>query len=110
MKRTTVILFIVVLVSGCATKHYGRQQPLTSAQQVKLSCQDIDIKTAKIDTYLDEVEKESNFDGRSVLSFMVDLGIGNTLEKHSAIEAAQSRRAQLLAASAARGCALPIAK
>lgn len=101
---------MVVLVSGCATKHYGRQEPLTSAQQVKLSCQDIDIETAKISTYLEQVEEESKFDGRSALSFMTDFGIGNTIEKRNAIEAAESRRAQLSAASAAKGCVLPITK
>jgi hypothetical protein len=39
--------------------------------------------------FLQHVDKESQFDGRSVL-FLGDFGIGNTMEKNSALESANS--------------------
>lgn len=53
------------------------------------------MEQAKIHGYLQHVEKESEFDGRSVLSFLGDFGIGNTMEKNSAIESANKRIMQL---------------
>ncbi len=69
-----------------------------------MTCREIDMERAKVDGYLVQIEKESDFDGRSVLSFLGDFGIGNTMEKSAAKKAAQNRLSQLQSLSLQRGC------
>ncbi len=93
-----------VLLSACATKNYGRQGELTGYERNALTCREIDMETAKVHGYLSHVEKESEFDGRSVLSFLGDFGIGNVMEKSSAMDAANTRLAQLQDLRVQKGC------
>lgn len=96
----------IALVSavGCATKNYGRQGELTEFERRNLTCREIVLDQAKVQGYLSSIEKESEFDGRSVLSFLGDLGIGNVMEKNAAVRAASIRNAQLQDLSAAKNC------
>jgi hypothetical protein len=66
--RFAAIIFLVATLSGCATKHCGRQGTLTPNESTSTSCKDIDLELAKIDEFKDHVKKESRFVGRSVLS------------------------------------------
>lgn len=100
---------IILLAPGCATKNYGRQGELTSYEQGTLSCREIDLETAKAHGFLSHVEKESQFDGRSVLSFLGDFGIGNLMERSSAVESATARLAQLQDLRIQRGCGNSVA-
>jgi hypothetical protein len=106
--RTVYVLAAIaaaVMVStGCATKNYGRQGSLTDYERRELSCREIDLETAKVHGYLAHVEKESEFDGRSVLSFLGDFGVGNVMEKTSALEAANKRLSQLHELRSSKGC------
>ncbi|OZI57885.1 hypothetical protein [Bordetella genomosp. 1] len=101
------ILSIVTLaaLAGCATKNYGRQGEITDFERQTLTCREIEIERAKVHGYLAHVEKESAFDTRSVLSFLGDFGMGNVIEKNAALEAANTRLAQLQTLSGQRGCA-----
>ncbi|HHE6471481.1 TPA: hypothetical protein ACPFI9_004120 [Providencia rettgeri] len=95
MKSLLLGLICLSILSGCATKNYGRQGVLTDYEKSTMTCREIEMEQAKIHGYLQHVEKESEFDGRSVLSFLGDFGIGNTMEKNSAIESANKRMMQL---------------
>ncbi|MDF7667910.1 hypothetical protein PT273_09020 [Orbaceae bacterium ESL0727] len=94
MKKLFLFSAIIIL-SGCATKNYGRQGELTQYEKDNLSCHEIALEEAKVQGYLDHVEKESQFDGRSVLSFLGDFGVGNVMEKKAAIKSANARLVQL---------------
>ena len=93
-----------LLLSGCATKHYGRQPTLTVYEKSSFSCREIDIEIAKVQGFIEQVENESRFSGRSVLSFLGDFGIGNVMEKDAALESAHARLKDLQDLKVARGC------
>lgn len=105
MKKLLLIAVLSSVLAGCSTKNYGRQGELTDFERQTMSCREIDMERSKIDGYLSQIEKESEFDGRSVLSFLGDFGIGNTMEKSAAKKAAQNRLSQLRSLSIQRNCA-----
>ncbi|AAO29620.1 hypothetical protein LZ757_01545 [Xylella fastidiosa subsp. morus] len=108
MKNTYVIALLAVttatLLSGCATKRYGRLQPLTSYESRNYNCTQIDLELAKIDAFEQQVAEQAKFSGMSVASFLGDFGIGNTLERNQAIKTAKERRTQLMTARSTKDC------
>lgn len=102
--RFITIILLGAALAGCATKHYGRQGTLTSYESTSLSCKEINLELAKIDGFKEQVEKESQFSGRSVLSFLGDFGVGNVMEKNAAIKSADDRRAMLISLQASKNC------
>ncbi|MBF6631852.1 MAG: hypothetical protein ITG01_11985 [Comamonas sp.] len=105
MKKLILIAAVTAAaLAGCATKNYGRQGELTEFEKTSMTCRELDLEMAKVHGYLGHVDKESQFDGRSVLSFLGDFGMGNIMEKNAAMEAANKRLAQLNAARAAKNC------
>lgn len=98
------IALLAALMSGCATKNYGRQGELTDFERRSLECREIELETAKVHGFLAHVEKESQFDGRSVLSFLGDFGIGNVMEKNHAVQSANTRLSQLQNLRTQKGC------
>lgn len=74
MKNTYVIALLAVttatLLSGCATKRYGRLQPLTSYESRNYNCTQIDLELAKIDAFEQQVAEQAKFSGMSVASFL----------------------------------------
>lgn len=105
-----LVAVAALLASGCATKNYGRQGELTSYEQQNLTCRDIDLESAKVHGFLKQVDRESEFDGRSVLSFLGDFGIGNVMEKSSAVDSANRRLAQLQDLRNNKGCGIQTAQ
>jgi hypothetical protein len=102
--RYSVLIIALLAITGCATKNYGRQGTLTDFEKQTMSCREIDLETAKVHGFLDHVDKESQFDGRSVLAFLGDFGIGNVMEKDSAINSANQRLMALDTARTQKGC------
>src|SRR6266853_4429335 len=102
--RQTVAL-IVVLLTACATEHFGREQRLTAAEMSSLTCAQIDLEIAKVDGFLTDAEAQwDNTHGRRFLGFLADFGIGNHMEHGDAIESADNRRQQLVDLRATRQC------
>lgn len=95
---------LLVVLSGCATKHYGRQGDLTQFERVSLSCREIDLELAKVEGFLQNISNESSFDGRSVASFLGDFGIGNIMKRNAAKKSAEKRKKSLLENRAAKHC------
>lgn len=110
MRYFLAIIPLVALVSGCSTKNYGRQGELTQYEKDTMSCREIELEEAKVHGFLQHVDKESQFDGRSVLSFLGDFGIGNTMEKNSALESANTRLSQLQLLRVKNGCTLGVSR
>ena len=102
--KKAAFLFLALLLSGCATKNYGRQGEITEYEKQTMTCREVALEQAKVTGFLDHVEKESQFDGRSVLSFLGDFGIGNMMEKDNAIKSANARLKQLNELSLQKEC------
>jgi hypothetical protein len=94
-----------VLFAGCATKRYGRLQPLTGAERVAYSCRDIDLEIAKVGAFQQQVIEGAQFNMASVLGILGDYGIGNNMERGAAEASAARRMSQLTDLKAERGCA-----
>ena len=90
-----ILTAYVLGLSGCATKHYGRQENLTHHEAITLSCREIEIEIARTQGFIERVKKESQFSAASVLSFMGDLGVGNVMERRAAIRGAEDRLEKL---------------
>jgi hypothetical protein len=89
------LLATISVISGCATKTYGRQSVLTNFEKDSMTCREVDLDLAKTRGFIDQVNKESEFSGKDVLAILGDFGIGNNLEKTAALESANSRIASL---------------
>jgi hypothetical protein len=98
------IILPAVLISGCATKNYGRMQPLTGAERVAYSCRDIDLEIAKVQAFQQQVIEGAQFNMASVLGILGDYGIGNNMERSAAEASAARRLGQLNDLKAERGC------
>lgn len=103
-KFSLLILCIIFSLTGCATKNYGRQGELTQYEKDTMTCREIALEKAKVQGFIEHVEKESKFDGRSVLSFLGDFGVGNVIEKGEALKSANKRLDQLKEAEKQKNC------
>jgi hypothetical protein len=99
-----ICALVILSVQGCATKTYGRQGTLTNYEKDSMTCREIELETAKVRGFVDHVNKESEFSGRDVLAILGDFGIGNNLEKSSALESANKRLEQLSEQRNAKKC------
>jgi hypothetical protein len=99
------VLLTAAVLSGCATKHYGREPIVTPGETARLDCNAVGIEIAQTHGFIEQVNKESQFDSRSVLSFLGDFGIGNLMEKEAAMSSARERLASLERAHSQKGCA-----
>ncbi|HHB9431401.1 TPA: hypothetical protein ACOEOA_000419 [Stenotrophomonas maltophilia] len=95
---------LILVFSGCATKRYGRLQPITSYETLTYSCEQIRIELSKVDAFDRQVEQQAKFSGMSVASFLGDFGIGNVIERNEAKRTSVERRSQLQGAFSAKRC------
>lgn len=93
-----------VTISGCATKRYGRLQPLTGAERVGYTCRDVDIEIAKVGAFQQQVAEGAQFNIASVFGILGDYGIGNSMEKSAADASAARRMKELNDLKAEKGC------
>lgn len=101
---TVTVIGIALATSGCATKRYGRMQPLTYAETEAYDCRQLDIEIAKVEAFRQQVADGAQVNLASVAGFLGDWGIGNSMEKNSAEKSATERMNDLLAARTAKGC------
>jgi hypothetical protein len=101
-----MLVFVIapILLSGCATKRYGRLQPVAPLETQMLTCDGIDLELARVGEFERQVEEGSEITALSVLAFANDLGIGNAIEKDAALDTARERRGQLTLLRVQRGC------
>lgn len=111
MKRRSPILVCLavglvsaLVMTGCATKRYGRAQPLSSFEESEYSCRELQLEIHKVEAFEDHIRQEAKIDGRSVLGFLGDFGIGNAMERADAEESARVRKEQLRALQHAKQC------
>ena len=104
MRKAAILLPLSALVlSGCATRGYGRMQQLNSTEMAQLNCREIAIELSRVETFEDAVRGQG-VDFRSVVGFVGDLGIGNAIEKSSALKSAAERRHALRGLEGRKSC------
>ena len=79
-------------------------QDVTGYEINKLSCDDIKLELSRIEAFELQVAKGAEFNVLSVASFLGDFGIGNAIEKNTALRTAKERKVQLLNLEASKGC------
>jgi hypothetical protein len=94
----------LLLSSACATKRYGRLQPLTGAERVAYTCRDVDIELAKVGAFQQQVAEGAQFNVASVLGILGDYGIGNSMERSAADASSAKRLKELNDLKAEKGC------
>lgn len=104
MKLTLILLLVVVTLSACATKRYGRAVEITPTEQEALNCREINIEIAKVDGMIKQITEKSKFDGMDVAAFLGDFGIGNKMELDAALASANTRKTQLTSMKTAKRC------
>lgn len=98
------VIVIAMLASGCATKRYGRVQPITGFEKVQYTCRDIELEIAKVQSFQRQVTEGAEFNAASALGILGDFGIGNSMEKGSAMKSAAIRLGQLRDLQAEKQC------
>lgn len=93
-----------LFATGCATKNYGRLQPLTGAERVAYTCREIDLEIAKVQAFQQQVIEGAQFNMASALGILGDYGIGNSMERSAAEASAARRLGQLNDLKAEKGC------
>ncbi|HHW8957903.1 hypothetical protein [Morganella morganii] len=97
MKKIAVIIPFVLLLSACATKQYPQAAAVSGEESALMNCHDIKTEIAKTRCIQQEIEKTGQFDGKTVLGFLGDFGIGNEIAKDDARAKATVRLSQLTA-------------
>lgn len=92
------------LLTGCATKQYGRLQPLSGAEMTAYQCRDITVELSKVDAFDEQIRSQAGFNGASALGVLGDFGIGNSMAKGGAEKSSIERRHQLQMLFAQKGC------
>jgi hypothetical protein len=102
-----ISLAALLALQGCATKTYGRLNPLTETEKSSLTCSDILTEITKVFAFTNSVNKGAQFSGGDVVAAAIDTGIGNEIEKKAALDSAAQRLNQLKELSLARKCPAP---
>lgn len=96
MKKSVLLVTLSSLfLISCATKQYPQAAVLTAEESSIMTCNDLKIEIAKTRGIQNEIESTGEFDGKTVLGFLGDFGIGNGMEKGDARKKVQSRLTQL---------------
>ncbi|ELP3923318.1 hypothetical protein QUQ16_004358 [Escherichia coli] len=96
------LVFIAVLLAGCATKQYPQAPAVTAAESAAFECRDINVELVKAQSLRKEIDTTGQFDGRTVLGFLGDFGIGNGMAKEDAYKKVNARIEQLEALKASK--------
>ena len=79
-----VVAPALLVSSGCATKRYGRLQPLTGAERVAYTCRDVDIEIAKVGAFQQQVAEGAQFNMAWVVGILGYYAFVNSLARCAA--------------------------
>ncbi|WP_317418518.1 MULTISPECIES: hypothetical protein [unclassified Morganella (in: enterobacteria)] len=96
MKKIAVIIPFALLLSACATKQYPQAAAISVEESSLMDCRDIKKEIAITRSIAQDIEKTGEFDGKTVLGFLGDFGIGNGIAKGDAREKVSARLGQLM--------------
>lgn len=86
-----MIMLLALFLTGCATKQYPQTSPVTMEESSAYSCEYIDMELAKANSAKREILKTGEFNGKTVLGFLGDFGIGNGMAKRQALKNVNER-------------------
>lgn len=95
MKNISLLIILTLIISGCATKQYPQSPIVTSEETANMDCKAVQLEIARTHSIQSEIDSTGQFDGRTVLGFLGDFGIGNGMAKTEARKKAQARLNQL---------------
>ncbi|EKY3195955.1 hypothetical protein RBA33_003226 [Cronobacter turicensis] len=95
MKKLLVLGVGVLMLTGCATKQYPQASSVTGEEASTFDCKALNQEIAKAHSVQQDIESTGQFDGRTVLGFLGDFGIGNGMAKSDARKKVQDRLNQL---------------
>ncbi|MEW5110946.1 hypothetical protein AB1Y45_20535 [Morganella morganii] len=96
MKKSVFLIAVSSLfLVSCATKQYPQAAPVTAEESGIMTCNDLKVEIAKTRGIQTENENTGEFDGKTVLGFLGDFGIGNGMAKSDARKKVASRLNQL---------------
>lgn len=98
-----LLLLLAASTTGCATKRYGRMQPVNTFERQNMDCYDIDLEIARSREFIDQIEA-TKFGGRDVLAILGDFGIGNMMERSAAIKSGKERLEELENLRVSKAC------
>ncbi|HFG7647182.1 TPA: hypothetical protein ACGIMR_000543 [Salmonella enterica subsp. enterica serovar Javiana] len=99
-KNIAIATIAAVMITGCATKQYPQAPVVTSEEARVFDCNGVNQELAKVRGIQNEIVATSQFDGRSILAFLGDFGIGNAIAHNEANKKANARLQQLEALKA----------
>ncbi|WP_072929918.1 hypothetical protein [Nissabacter archeti] len=100
----TALSVSIILLAGCATKQYPQAPSLTPEEVTVFDCKALDQEIAKAHSMQNQIKETGSFDGRTVLGFLGDFGLGNGLAKSAATDKANARLMQLQNIKASKNC------
>jgi hypothetical protein len=95
MKRVFLCVLGAMTLAGCATKQYPQVPSVTSEESSLMTCNDVKLEVAKTRSLQREIEITGEFDERTILGAVGDIGIGNGLAKSDAQDKVSRRLQQL---------------
>ncbi|EDI7448178.1 hypothetical protein GD478_01755 [Salmonella enterica] len=95
MFKKMTIAALVIVSTGCATKQYPQAAVLTGEEARVFDCTAVNQEIAKARAIQNEIVVTNQFDGRSVLAFLGDFGIGNAIAHSDAQKKVNNRLNQL---------------
>lgn len=104
MKKIVLLVAVALSLYGCAIKQYAQSQSVSPTEATALDCKAIGQELAKCRSTQEEIERTGDFDGRTVLGFLGDFGIGNAMAKDTARQKNQDRMNQLESIKVAKNC------
>lgn len=102
-RTLSTLLLSFALLSGCATKDYGKLDTL-AADAAPADCAALSAQLAETQQFRKAVAQKSEFSGADVVAFLLDFGIGNAMAKSEALKSADEREARLKESQAKLGC------
>lgn len=100
--------FMIVATSfclaGCATKTLGRLPPLKEEQAISMDCETLNREVYATRAFSADIERRSQFSKEDALSILIDLGIGNLVERRKARSSVEEKLVVLEHAKAVNRC------
>lgn len=98
------LLASALILSSCATKQYTQAPAVSPEESAVFDCPTIKQEIAKCHSVQEEIDRTGDFDGRTVLGFLGDFGVGNGMAKSTAEQKAKDRLYQLESLKVAKNC------
>lgn len=104
LKFMVLMIIIVLVTTACATKRYPIATPMSSGEAQVLNCENLNLELIRADQIEKQIDETGQFDGRTVIGFLGDFGIGNGMAKDEARAALAERRRNIRDAQVSKGC------